>query len=173
LESVVTEIPGAKPVAEIDKDNAGWEEILARVQAYLSAWRLGDPEWSRDCAREIVRVARRETVAKGSEVQVAIEEADRFLNRWFEKVGSENIEQKLLFGAPANSRLDLGNREQMADILRHGAMNLARAKTPARLPETRPMTMQTSLSRLPSIRLIGGWIVLIALLFLAFVLTHR
>ena len=120
-----------------------------------------------------MRAARKETVAKGSEIQAAIEEADRFLLRWFEKVGPENIEQTLLFGAPAGQRPDLSDREKTGKLLREGALNLARARTPSRPPETRPMKMQTSLSRLPSIRLIGGWIVLIGLLFLAFVLTHR
>jgi len=173
LESIIAEITRAKPVPEIDAPSAEWEEALDRVQAYLSAWGLSDLEWSRDSAREIVRAARKETVAKGSEIQAAIEEADRFLQRWFEKVGPENIEQTLLFGAPAGQRPDLSDREKTGKLLREGALNLARARTPSRPPETRPMKMQTSLSRLPSIRLIGGWIVLIGLLFLAFVLTHR
>jgi hypothetical protein len=172
LESAVAEIPGTKPVAEIDKRSAEWEEALARVQAYLSAWRMGDAE-ARDCAREIVRLVRRQPVARGSEIEVAIKEADRFLNGRFEKVGAENIEQRLLLGGTVNQTFDFRNHEQITHILREGALNLARARTPARPPETLPMTMKTSLSRLPSIRLIGGWVVLIALLFLAFVVTHR
>jgi hypothetical protein len=34
------------------------------------------------------------------------------------------------------------------------------------------MVMQTSLTRLPSFRIIAGWFVLIALLVLAFILTR-
>jgi hypothetical protein len=172
LESAVAEIPGAKPVAEVSKRIAEWEETLARVQAYLSTWRLGDAE-ARDCAREIMRLARREPVPKGSEIEVAIAEADRCLKRRFEKVGAENVEQRLLFGGTVNQTFDFGNHEQIADILREGALNLARARTPSRPPETLPMTMKTSLSRLPSIHLIAGWVILIGLLFLAFALTHR
>jgi HD-like signal output (HDOD) protein len=44
--------------------------------------------------------------------------------------------------------------------------------TPNRPPETYPMTMQTSLTRLPSFRIIAGWFVLIALIVLAFILTR-
>jgi hypothetical protein len=172
LESAVAEIPGAKPVTEIDKRSAEWEEALARVQAYLSAWRLDAGE-AHDWAREIVRLARRQPVPKGSELEMAIAEADIFLKGRFEQVGGEDVEQRLMVGATVNQTFDFGNREQIANILREGALNLARARTPSRPPETLPMTMKTSLSRLPSIQLIAGWVVLIGLLFLTFLLTHR
>jgi hypothetical protein len=44
--------------------------------------------------------------------------------------------------------------------------------TTQRPPETRPMTMETSLSRLPSFRMIAGWFVIIALIVLAFIFTR-
>jgi hypothetical protein len=43
---------------------------------------------------------------------------------------------------------------------------------PQRPPETHPMTMETSLDRLPSFRMIAGWFVLIALIVLAFIFTR-
>ena len=48
----------------------------------------------------------------------------------------------------------------------------ASSLTTQRPPETRPMTMETSLSRLPSFRIIAGWFVIIALLALAFIFTR-
>ena len=44
--------------------------------------------------------------------------------------------------------------------------------TTQRPPETYPMTMETSLSRLPSFRMIAGWFVIIALIVLAFIFTR-
>jgi hypothetical protein len=43
---------------------------------------------------------------------------------------------------------------------------------PQREPETHPMTMETSLTRLPSLRIIAGWFALIALIVLIFILTR-
>jgi hypothetical protein len=43
---------------------------------------------------------------------------------------------------------------------------------PQRPAETHPMTMETSLDRLPSFRMIAGWFVLIALIVLAFIFTR-
>ena len=43
---------------------------------------------------------------------------------------------------------------------------------PQRPPETRPMTMETSLNHLPSFRMIAGWFVIIALIVLAFIFTR-
>ena len=167
LESVIAEDRSTLKPVPLPTE---WKEAFARVEAYLAAWRVGDGEWVRDCARKIVASARRRTVAEGREIEAAVEEADEFLKSWFEQSGAADV---LIFGAPAKQGLDFGDRVQVAEILNEGALNLARAKVPARQPETRPMTMQTSLSRLPSIQLIGGWIILIAVLFLVFVVTHR
>lgn len=43
---------------------------------------------------------------------------------------------------------------------------------PQREPETHPMTMETSLTRLPSFRIIAGWFMLTALIVLAFIFTR-
>jgi hypothetical protein len=44
---------------------------------------------------------------------------------------------------------------------------------PQRPLETQPMKMRTTLSRLPSIRLIAGWCAFIFLLVVIFIFTHR
>jgi hypothetical protein len=169
---------GAKSGSEL----AQWESVLVRVQAYLSAWRIGDREWAADCAQEIVASARKR--GEGDPVSAALAEADLFLQRWFQQFsagtaeahaaeGEVGIEKRLalLAGAPADA--NFADRVQLAAAFRHGALNMDAALKPARHPETRAITMQTSLSRLPSIRIIAGWLLLIALLFLAFVLTHH
>jgi hypothetical protein len=44
--------------------------------------------------------------------------------------------------------------------------------TPNRAPETHPMTMETSLTRLPSFRIVAGWFLLVVLIVFAFILTR-
>jgi hypothetical protein len=46
------------------------------------------------------------------------------------------------------------------------------ALEPQRPSETHLTTMETSLSRLPSFRMIAGWFLLVTLLVLAFIFTH-
>lgn len=53
-----------------------------------------------------------------------------------------------------------------------GASASSLAQEPQRAPETHPMVMETSLTRLPSFRIVAGWFLLIALLALAFILTR-
>lgn len=166
MESAVLENRGTATSAETPE----WREAEQRVAAYLAAWKFGDTAWARDCAREIIASAQQSAVPPGREIEAAVEHADEFLKGWFEK---PDAAEALLFGEALNKPLDFCNRAQIADLLGEGQVNMGRARVPARPPETRPMTMQTSLSRLPSIRLIAGWIVLVALLFLVFVLTHR
>ncbi len=166
MESVITE--NRKAVAHVQ--TAEWEEALRRVEAYLSAWRIGDAQWTRDCAREILGAARRSTVSQGNELKAGLDEAEKFIKSYLDKPESA---EALAFGVPLEGRLDFGDRAKLSEVMDDGILNLGRSKTPVRPPETRAMKMQTSLSRLPSIRLIGGWIGLIALLFLLFVLTHR
>jgi hypothetical protein len=52
------------------------------------------------------------------------------------------------------------------------ALPAANEMATQRAPETRPMTMETSLSRLPSFRMIAGWFVIITLIVLAFIFTR-
>lgn len=65
-----------------------------------------------------------------------------------------------------------------ADKLLHDQLKLFLAEirpvlVPRREPETYRTTMQTSLSHLPSFRLIAGWFALIGGLLAAFLLTHH
>jgi hypothetical protein len=61
----------------------------------------------------------------------------------------------------------------LGDRLNLFLAELRPALEPRRVPETYRTTMQTSLSHLPSFRLIAGWFALIAGLFAAFLLTHH
>jgi hypothetical protein len=61
---------------------------------------------------------------------------------------------------------------KLAQAYTRGARATLQSLQPQRPPITRPMVMQTSLTRLPSFRIIAGWFVLIALLVLAFILTR-
>ena len=53
-----------------------------------------------------------------------------------------------------------------------GAVAAKLSQHTRRPPETHPMTMETSLSHLPSLRMIGGWVLIIAALILAFIFTR-
>jgi hypothetical protein len=64
-------------------------------------------------------------------------------------------------------------RERIETIRELDGVDLDKALCPQRPPETMLHTMETSLSRLPSFRIVAGWIVLIVGLFLAFVFTHQ
>lgn len=51
-------------------------------------------------------------------------------------------------------------------------VDMEKALYPERPRETTLITMETSLSRLPSFRIVAGWIALIFVLFLSFIFTH-
>src|SRR5688572_14388448 len=167
--------PKAVPHSDI------WDEVQSLVSAYLAAWRVRQE----DRSREIVQSAR-QRVAENPELsptQAAIEAADLFLRNWFTQLPAPNLSAEIPDkGVPLETRIALvygspegghfADRTQVIAALRQGALNAARARVPSRPPETRAIAMQTSLSRLPSIRLIAGWFLLIGLLFLAFFLTH-
>jgi hypothetical protein len=172
LEAIAENRAALKPVEQMDPRQKAWDEAIARVQAYLAVWRIGDIERTRNCAHEIVNSAKRGSVAAGREIEAALEKADDFLKQIFAADGEnfDELLQSLLLGSGTDQKFD---QEHIKAALREGMLNVARAKIPVRPPETRPMTMQTSLSRLPSIRLIGGWIFLVVLLFVLFILTHR
>src|SRR5689334_14680872 len=57
LESALTE---SRPEIEAanEAELAHWEPALSRVEAYLRAWRIGNSDRVRECAREIVDSAR-------------------------------------------------------------------------------------------------------------------
>ena len=163
------------------------ETLESRVHAYLAAWRIGGEEWLRDCSHEIMsavgeRLAREPS---SSPERMAIEEADRFVNSWLTQFVPEGaaapvteggipLQSRLavLYGIPPNARLPLEDRVQAVGAMRQGLLNSKAARTVTRPPETRAMRMQTSLSRLPSTRIIAGWFLLAALLFVVFLLTH-
>ncbi len=165
MEAVAENRSTLDSVDKVDPGDTAWDEARVRVQAYLTGRRLGDGEWVRNCAGQILHSCRQSNISQGSELEAALREADRLLNHLgaHDAGGSLEFVRPLFFPRPPNGHFE---QEQLEALL-------GQVKVPARPSETRPMRMQTSLSRLPSIRLIGGWIVLIALLFLVFLLTHR
>jgi hypothetical protein len=180
LESLLTETRPALGTERNKPELREWEPVLPRVEAYLRAWRIGDSDWARECAQEIVAAARTRisTEASSSPIQAAIDEADSFLHRWFQETAPESAregrpDRRLALLAGASAEANFSDRTQLAAAFRQGTLNFTRALSPSRPPETRAITMQTSLSRLPSIRIIAGWLLLIALLFVAFLLTHH
>jgi len=64
----------------------------------------------------------------------------------------------------------IGRVEEQGRFL--DGIDLQKALHPQRPLETSLHTMETSLSRLPSFRIVAGWAALIIGLFLAFVFTH-
>jgi hypothetical protein len=169
---------GAKALSQSDQFA---EQLASGVRAYLSLWRLGDEEWLRECSHDIVQAAlhrsRSEPGANPSELIFA--EVESFLGRYFAQLAPGENDQSsialasraaLIFGAPEQSTFS--DPVQLRAAFLQGRMNYGAARVPSRPPETRATTMKTSLSRLPSIRLIGGWILCVLLLILTFILTH-
>lgn len=185
VESVATneEIAVAGPHEESERQI---EAVAEQVQSYLALWRIGDEEWLRECSREIVQSAcnRLEAEANTPLAELVLAETEAFLRRWFEQSlplepASANepsapggVRAALLMGAPGAECSAFSDPIQLRAAFLQGRLNLAAARMPTRPPETRAMTMKTSLSRLPSIRLIGAWIACIILLVVAFILTH-
>jgi hypothetical protein len=185
LESVAPEtnltIATAEEIASVPES---WDDVLFKIQSYLLAWRIGDEDWLLQSAREILESTRKRISAEPhlGRTGVAIEEADAFLCQWFAQLSDQSssdryapsLEERVAFllGAPRGDPFPLSDAIQLSGALRQGTLNFARALTPSRPPESRAITMQTSLSRLPSFRLIAGWFLLIGLLLVLFLLTH-
>ena len=69
-------------------------------------------------------------------------------------------------------RVAIEDAEKVARARTDKLMRAVPPLVPQREPETQPMTMETSLTRLPSFRILAGWFLLIALIVLAFIFTR-
>ncbi len=187
----------ARPIAKREtSETVAPEKVEARVEAYLRTCRIGEEEWRKQAAREITRSVLNvdSRASRANPMEAAFQEADRLLAEGFAQGAQNNLAKRdestprdgsstftlsperrlaLLFGADPAKPIPFTNRGELIEIMRRGEISFGRATRCGRSPEMRQLTMQTSLSRLPSIGLIGGWIVLIALLFFLFVITHR
>jgi hypothetical protein len=155
------------------------EEARRKVDAYLRAWRL--PEGVRE---ELAEMA--VTCAEGEAdiSRAAIAHADRLLHgRLNEMLGNAlaaeeqgiSVQERaamLWGGLPELWRKGGVDTVALSAAYSRGALAAALSQHTQRPPETYPMTMETSLSRLPSLRMVGGWFLIIAAVVLIFIFTR-
>ena len=159
------------------------EQLQARVQSYLRVWRipaLVQRELIPEIMRSVELTLGRESSACAH--RVTIESAETILksrlNQW---VGGLDVTDR---GIAASDRMSmlcsslpekLGrcDSNELSRSFSEGAVGAARVRQSNRSPETHLTTMQTSLSRLPSFRMVGGWFLMIVGTVLIFILTHR
>lgn len=164
-----------------------WEEARAKAEAYLRAWKLpaGIVEELTTAALDCAR-SQCECDSKIDPMCAALEDARSLLrDRLNEMHGNALRGEKeeegishhqcaaiLWSGLPEQWAGEGTNASKLAEAYTRGERATVQSLQPQRPPITRPMVMQTSLTRLPSFRIIAGWFVLIALLVLAFILTR-
>ena len=160
-------------------DTNALREARRRVDEYLRAWRL--PESVREELGEMAV-----TCAEGEAdfSRAVIAQADRLLHaRLNEMLGNAlaaeeqgiTVEERaamLWGGLPEMWRKEGADPVALSAASSRGALAAALSQHTQRAPETRPMTMETSLTRLPSLRMIAGWFLIIALIVLAFIYTR-
>jgi hypothetical protein len=183
VESIATErklVAGVLPGSETN--GPMWGEVSSRVEAYLAAWQIGDEKWRHEAVGQIMEAARRRWALEPEVplLQVAVDAADEWLGEVLRRpysgeAGEGALAQAglaLALGRPIATQIDPAEPAQVAGALRQGELRAELLRGPTRAPESRAMKMQTSLSRLPSIRLIAGWAFLVALLFVVFFVTR-
>jgi hypothetical protein len=155
------------------------EQARRKLDDYLRAWRLPD-----EVREELAGMAM--TCAEGEPdiSRAVIAHADRLLHaRLNEMLGGAlaaevqgiSVEERaamLWAGLPELWRREGIDPATLSAAYSRGALASNLSQHTQRPPETRPMTMETSLSHLPSLRMIGGWVVIIALIVLAFIFTR-
>ena len=170
--------------AEAD-GSRGTKESRARVAAYLRIWKM-----PQSVADELIEIAvsaaygRIRSDPDASIEQTIMEETERLLGQHLREMfgnGShlneteptEHDRLAILWGGLAEKwRSKPLEPAQFLDEYASGLNATRLTQQPQRLAETQPMVMQTSLQRLPSFRMVGGWFALIALLVLAFIFTR-
>ena len=173
-------------VAEQNRIEVGapGSETRARAEAYLRAWKLPPPMideilTNMDCA-ETATLGQQES----NPGRTACEQAERILRaRLTECLGNgftpneANISvaervAMLWAGLPEKWQKNIDDARGLSAAYSQGERTLKLTQEPQRAPETQPMTMETSLTRLPSFRIVAGWFALIALIILAFIFTR-
>jgi hypothetical protein len=133
------------------------EAVRSRAASYLRAWSL--PELSEEeLLNEAMLAAHCHVIRDGGNepIRAAIDEIDRRIR------GVSGISETVEVEIPPLNRLGM----------LCGAEDVDRALATRRERLTHVNKMQTSLSRLPSFRIVAGWFTIIVLLFLIFVFTH-
>jgi hypothetical protein len=176
------------PVTGLQSNGAsgkGWDEARLRLECYLRAWRL--PRERRRELSEKILGSVRARLADESATEIlpaVIAEADKLLaarlrdiamsssDAGDNKIGVEDRVKLLFAGLPETWEADGSDLRIDQVAYARATAAVQTAHNPQRAPETHPMKMRTSLTRLPSLRMIAGWFLLITLLFLAFIVTH-
>jgi hypothetical protein len=161
-----------------------WDDVRSRIENYLRAWDISGLCLSRELAPAVFESVRNRFLADpGLEaIEVAITESDRLLEARLKEIltGESSARREAV---PTNLRLALlwaglpGKPETplsfgVHDALKQAQTELQLCQVPRRSMETFPQRMRTSLTRIPSFRLVGGWCLVIILLVLTFVFTH-
>jgi hypothetical protein len=159
-------------------------EAQARVEACLRAWKLPPPMieeilTTMDCA-ETRSLGESESYPSGA----ACENAERIVrarlaewlgNVFAPKEANISVEERVAMlwaGLPEKWQKNINDTVDLANAYSQGEMALKLSQQPQRPPETQPMTMETSLTRLPSFRIVAGWFAMIVLIILAFIFTR-
>lgn len=184
MEAIVEHQAGQISATQVRREvSTDLDEARAKVDAYLRAWKL--PEAAR---RELLDMAMMCAEARpenqGDAARVAIEEAERLLRGKLNEMlgnaltgaGDGVTEQERLAmlwaGLPDRWRDPSADTAALSRDYAKGALAATLAQQPQRPPQTHPTVMQTSLSRLPSFRMVAGWGLLIVLIVLAFIFTR-
>jgi hypothetical protein len=160
-------------------------EALRKVEAYIRAWRLPDEMAQEVVTSSVVRAAALLTNDGSADpTRTAIAEAEKVLRERLNKMlggalGEDaneiSVEERaaLLWARlPDLWARDANDAAALAAAYSKGLSAMKLAQQPQRLPQTHPMVMQTSLTRLPSFRIVAGWFALVVLIILAFIFTR-
>jgi hypothetical protein len=158
------------------------EQARVRVDAYLRAWNL--PEALREELAVVTMASVENRLAENPELDPlrgAIDDVERFLHaRLNEALGNAltpaeqgicESDRLAMFVGGVVEKWSRGD-PQSAISNTHTEATARLALQPQRPAETSPQSMHTSLSRLPSLRMIGGWFLLIVVIVLAFIFTR-
>jgi hypothetical protein len=172
-------------VSAPDRPAREWEEARAKVEAYLRAWKLPEAIVEEvtvtavDCAR-----SQCECDSTTQPTSAALADAEKLLRARLNEMHGNALGDDgegfsprqraavLWAGLPDQWAEDQADAAALAEAYARGTRAAIQSLEPQRQPITRPTMMQTSLTRLPSFRIIAGWFLLIALIVLAFIFTR-
>ncbi len=163
-----------------------WDEVRRKIECYLRAWNFRDPCLAQELvAPVLLAVQRRVSADSGlNPIQISIEETDRLLGDRLEEIlgqtkerenGGISTQQRVVLmvsDLPEKWQVDIFPTAAAADQYQKAKANFETMQPTRRPMENLSSRMRTSLSRLPSFRLIGAWGLVVILLVLTFIFTH-
>ena len=159
------------------------EHERKRLAGYFRVWRIPDSIAEEMIASALSSAARRTHHEPSTPLSVlALEEADQLLCQRFRSFNPNSLSNNRISHEERLAILWSGQGEKFAasesrsfdceQAFDAGCKAAKLAHEPQRMPETNPMVMETSLTQLPSFRMISGWFALITLIVLAFIFTR-